>query len=275
MQKRNAPGGIELDEDILRIVKHNLIELLPHKRENRLILTLRNRLTLQLRLQPPLHERLNMLLHPLRTKLSGLVERVLQLLADILDDEARPFRLDEVQCFGVVAEFDGVDPDEVQCGFVFGGDGLDGVDCGFFGLGDGGVEEDVGEGFGALRIRRVVLRIHFVDNRDRQIEQPRREFVGGGGFDGVWVGSLRVVEGAVEDDGRGSDALGFGSLGVGGETEQVVVPVFFGCGAEFGGGGVGGRGEVGDGDDFVGGFKFFEVGRGDVGDGGERLSVDE
>ena len=100
-----------------------------------------------------------------------LIIRVLELLREVLDDEAGPLRLTEVESTGVVAVLDGVNPDEVDLALVLASNGLEHVDL-LSVLLVGGVEEEVRERLAARSVDLVVIRADLVDDGDGEVTNP-------------------------------------------------------------------------------------------------------
>lgn len=196
---------------------------------------------------------------------------VLGAALDVLDDEAGPVVHLEVEGLGVVGVLDGVDPDEVDLALVLLGDGLDGVDV-LLELVIIGVDEEVGKRKTSLGVGWVVLAGDLVEKGDRVVEDELLEDLGVGVLDasGGEV-CAAVVELLVDNDGWGLNASDLEGVGVGGDTEEVVVTVLFSDRAEDMGDRVGLGGEVGNNDDLVGLLELLVVGEGDLADGGESL----
>lgn len=155
----------------------------------------------------------NVLLSPvcdhLRSEGSVLVERVLELFADILDDERRPLGLYQVQCFSVVAEFDGINPNKVDLALELLGDGSDGFDNSVF-VFRGRVKEDVGERFGTRGVDLIVLATDLVDDGDGEFLNPFFKVCDFSRFGRVGVFDAALVKAAVDNNGGGS-YTGFGN----------------------------------------------------------------
>ena len=268
----NVPASVELDEDITVIVEDDLLKLLANQVENRLILNVRDGLGLQLGLELVVEEERNLLLSGLGGELLALVEGVLKLLLEVLDDERGPLGLAEVEGTSVVAVLDSVDPDKVDLALVLGGDGLERVDV-LVVLLVGGVNEEVGEGLAARGVGLVVLRTDLIEDGNGEVSDPTLDVVNLGAGDGVRVLGLRLVERAEDDNGRGSDTSSRGDLGVGAETEEVVVAVLVRGRAELGSRCLSGGGKEGESDDLVRLLELLEVLLGNLGDRGERLPV--
>ena len=186
-----------------------------------------------------------------------MVEGVLELLGKILDDKARPLGLVKVQGLGVIAELNGVDPNEVDLALVLGCDRLDEVDVLFL-LFVRRVNEQVRERLAALSVNLVVVGVDLVNDRDGEILDPALEVSGGERGDGVGVFGDGIIEGAVDDDSRRSDAGCFEDLFVGGQAEKVVVAVLARSRVELNSESVGGGADKSKSDKFVGLLELVE-----------------
>lgn len=222
-----APAGIELKEDILRVVEDNLIELLANEDEDGLVLRLRDRLALQLGLELLLEVALDPVLDVGRRDLLALRHRVLELLLHVLNNERGPLRLVEVQRLAVVGELDGVDPDEVHLPLELLRNGADRVNL-LLEVLLGAVDEEVRERLLAAGVEAVVLAVDLVDDGDGELLDPLLELAGLRALGGQRVLGALVVEGAVDNNlGRGNTGGG-SNVGVGDVTEEVVVAVLLG-----------------------------------------------
>lgn len=202
----------------------------------------------------------------LRSNTDVLVKGELELLGQVLDDEAGPHRLLQVQSLGVITKLDSIDPNKVDLGLVVSGDGANGLDVFLVSL-VRGVDEKVCEGLVAGSIDGVVLAVDFTDDGDGQVLDPLLDILDGSGGNGVRVGRLGFVELPVENDGGRCHTSGSDGSLVRGQTEEEVITVLLSSLAEFRSWGFRCRGNVRDGDDFVSFFELFKVGGGDWADG--------
>ena len=263
-----APGGVELNEDVLAVIIDDIIEALPDNVVDRVVLGRRNDLALELRFDFACNVLLDPVGDTISSDLLALSVGVLELLLQVLDDEGGPLDFHEVKGAGVVTELDGVNPDEVDLRLVFSGDGLDSSNLGLLVLGSW-VDEEVCKGLGAGSVGSIVFTTNLVDDGDREFLDPLLKVLLGQRANGVGVLGFRLVEGAIDNNSRRGDTGGFGSLLVSRETEEVVITVALSGSAEFRSGGVGGRRKVGNGHNLVGLLELLEVGFGDLRDGGQ------
>ena len=261
-----APCCVELDEDILRVVEDDLVELRADEGVDGLILGSRNRLTLEL----GLHRAIGKGVGERGDAFGGdlvRVEGVLQVVANVLDDERGPLAL-EVKGLAVVGELDGVDVDEVHLALVLEGSRLEGSDeLGVLGVSR--VDEKVRERETSVGVRAVVLRADLIDERHGVALDVGLEILGSEG--GLVEIKARLVELAVDDNSRGLDTSLLDHSGVGRQTKEVVVAVLLGDLGENGNGLIGGRRSVCNNNNLVGTLEFRMVGCGHVCDGGQRL----
>ena len=97
-----TPSRVKLGKDILAVIQQNLIKRLADHDRHGLVLSLGDRLALELGLELAIEEELNHLVGSLSSYVLLLIVRVLELLREVLDDEAGPLGLAEVKCAGVV-----------------------------------------------------------------------------------------------------------------------------------------------------------------------------
>ena len=134
-----------------------------------------------------------------------LIEGVLELLFHVLDDEARPLRLLQVQSLGVVSKFDSVNPDKVDVISVFGSDSFNGIDVCMV-LIIRRIDKEVCEGFRARCIRCVIVAIDFTEDGDGKFLDPFLEVFDRGRGDGIRICGCEVIEASINNDGGGSNA---------------------------------------------------------------------
>lgn len=267
--KFDIPGSVELDEDILGLVEDDLLELLADDGVDALILGLRDGLALERRLQGSTDEPLNPVADNSLSGAEGLVERVLHLVLHALDNEGGPLDVRDVEGLSVLAELDSVDPDEVELGLELLGDGLDGINERLPVL-LGRVDEEVCEGLGAVGVGTVVLAADLVDDGDGKVLQPILDLGNLEVRNGEGVLGSGLIEATVDNEGGGVDRSGRSDVLVGDDTEEEVITVLLGEGAELSSRGIGGRREVGDNNKLV---SFDELGVVvlNLGDSGQRL----
>ena len=266
----NSPWSVELDKDILRVVKDNILELLLDKNKDILVLSLRNRLALERWLKLALEITFNQLIDKLGSNRLVLVERVLQLLAQILENETRPLGLNQVKSLAVVTKLNSIDPDKVDLALVLGSDRTNGVNV-LLALLVCGVKEQVGEGLAALSVCGVVFAADLINDGDCELLDPGFELLGCQIRYGVRVFGNGLVEGTVEDECRGLDTSRLNNFLVGRDTKEVVVTVRVGECAVLGSGCVSRGGEESKSNDLVCVLEFVECGLCNVRNSRERL----
>jgi len=147
----SAPGGVELEENVLVVVDDEVLVALGDDHGGTGLLLFGNRLALDAGLDLATNELLNESADSLLADvLSGtlLGEGVLLVLGDVLDSERGPGANLEVEVAGVLAESGSVDGSEVDLSAVLLSDGLQvgGERLALL----GGLGEDVGEGKAGL-----------------------------------------------------------------------------------------------------------------------------
>jgi hypothetical protein len=147
----SAPGGVELEENVLVVVNNEVLVALGDDHGGTRLLLLGNRLALDAGLDLATNKLLNESADSLLADvLSGtlLGEGVLLVLGDVLDGERGPGANLEVEVAGVLAESGSVDGSEVDLSAVLLSDGLQvgGERLALL----GGLGEDVGEGKAGL-----------------------------------------------------------------------------------------------------------------------------
>ena len=268
----SAPRRVELNEHVLGVIEDNILERLTNNGVYSLVLLRWNRLALELGLEFASDVFLDQDINLLGSDFLGLAERVLELLAEVLEDEARPFGLSEVERLGVVAELDTIDPNKVDFALVFLCNGPDTSDVFVF-LFFRRVDEEVTKRESAGYVSLEVVTADFVDIRDRVLLSEALNFLDGSRGSVECKVNARLVEFPVEDNCRRLDTCFLDGPLVGGETEEEVVAVFFGGFGEFWSGCLGFAGEVGDEDESVGFLEFGVVVGFHFGDSGEGLSA--
>lgn len=143
-----APWGVELKENILVVVNHNLVIILRNDNSDRAFLLLRNGLRLDAWLDLSGNEVINELTDFLLSELLGLVIRKLLVLVRLLDSESGELADLEVEVGGMLTEILGVNSGEVDGTLVLDGEGLQLLGKLFTLF--GGLGEDVGEGYTSL-----------------------------------------------------------------------------------------------------------------------------
>ena len=121
----SAPGGVELDEDILLVVNDNLLIVAAYDHGDGAFLGLGNRLRLDARLYLAVQDVLNELADLLGVKLLGLVIGELGVLGGLLDGEGRELLGLKVQVAGVGAKELRIKGDDVDGSTVLLGDGAE------------------------------------------------------------------------------------------------------------------------------------------------------
>lgn len=265
-----APGGIELNENVLVAVEGDLLEVPSDEGVDVAILGLRNGLRLERGQEESVNEVLDLLLDSVGGDFLGLVEGVLEALFEVLNDEGGELDL-EVQGTSVVGVLGGVYPDKVELALELLSNGADGGDNGILLSLGGGVDEEVGEGLATGGVDGVVLGGDLVKSGDGELGEPALDLLLGGALDGVRVFRARSIERAVNNDGRGNDASSSGGISVRDNTEEIVVTVSLGSSRELSSGdGIGG-GEVGNSDNPVRLDEFSVLLGGDLRNGREGL----
>lgn len=261
-----APGSVELNEDILGVVKNNVVVALGDDDGDGALLGLGDGLRLDGRLDLAANEVVNELLDGLDGNLLLLVEGELLVLGSLLDGESRELVGLEVQVAGVSTESLGVNGSEVDNTTLGLSNGLEGLAKLLALL--GGLGEDVGKGNASGHVSSIGIRANLTDEG------------GGGGLgellDGLGVellseDGLALVEVLVENDGRGGDTLSLGESDIAAGTKGVLVAELIGdLGEGLVGGLVGGI-EVSDNDDLVGLLELLNVVLGEDRDRGKGL----
>ena len=139
-----APWGVELKENILVVVNHNLVIVLRNDNSDRAFLLLWDGLRLDAWLDLSGDEVINELADFLLSELLGLVIRKLLVVVRLLNSESGELADLEVEVGGMLTESLGVNSGEVDGALVLDGEGLQlfGKLLTLF----GGLGENVGEG---------------------------------------------------------------------------------------------------------------------------------
>ena len=119
-----TPWGIELKENILVVVNHNLVIVLRNDNGDRAFLLLWDGLRLDAWLDLSGNEVINELADFLLSELLGLVIRKLLVLVRLLDSESRKLADLEVEVSGMLTESLGINGSEVDGTLVLDGEGL-------------------------------------------------------------------------------------------------------------------------------------------------------
>lgn len=213
-----APGGIEFDEDILGVIEDNVLESFANNRVDTLVLGFRDRLALERRLEFASE----VLFNPLRCEFGGnvftLVERVLQLFAEVLNNEGRPLGLDEVKSATVVTELDGIDPNKVHLELELLGNGAESLDMLVLVL-RSGIKEEVGERLVTVGVDSIVLAANLINDGDSKLLDPIRDILNLEIGNRVGVFCAGLIEVTVNNESRGLDACSGSSILVSRETE--------------------------------------------------------
>ena len=270
MRRWYVPRRIELDKDILAVIKDNLVKLLANQYEYVLVLSRWDRFALQLGHQFTIQVVGNHGRDCGRFNILALVIWILQLLVQVLDDEAWPFGFGEVQSLGVVPKFGGIDPDEVNLATIFGSYGFECINVGLALL-LAGVDKEVRQWPPAVDIDTIGITIDLAKDRNSQLFQPVLEFFSLGRGYGVGVFCCRCVEGAVYNNSWSRDASSFDRLWVRGDTEEVLITVFLSHSGELGCRCFRSRGNVCNNNHFIRVLEFDEVSRSDFRDSRKRL----
>ena len=109
-----APGGVELEENIVLVIQNDLFVVIGHNDLNRAFLLLWNRLGLDAGGDLAVHKVLDECADIVMCKLLLLVERKLLVLDGLLDGESWPFAIFEVQVASMGAESLGVNCGEAD-----------------------------------------------------------------------------------------------------------------------------------------------------------------
>lgn len=261
-----APGSVELNEDILGVIKDNVVVALGDDDGDGALLGLGDGLRLDGRLNLASNEVIDELLDGLGGDLLLLVEGELLVLGGLLDGEGRELVGLEVQVAGVSTESLGVDGSEVDNTTLSLSDGLEGIAKLLALL--GGLGKDVGEGNASRHVAGIGVGANLTDERGRG---SLGELLNGLGVELLGEDGLALVEVLVEDNGRGSDTLSLGESSIAAGTEGVLVAELI---SDLGEGLVGslvGGIEVGDNDDLVGLLELLNVVLGEDRNGGKGL----
>lgn len=214
-----APGGVELDQNVLvLVVLDNLGVSGSDNDSDGAVVLLGDGLGLDRRLDSAGQDILSQLLHLLNSELTLLVQGELGASDDVLDTESGPLLL-QVDVGGVSAELGGVNVGKVHLALVGLGDGLDlGAVLGAL---LGGGEEEVGEGETRIHVAGIVVGsdlIHGGDGVDLD------ELDQGLGIEGTVQDVLALIELLVKNNsGSGGDLV----AGLD-DTKDVVVAVDLG-----------------------------------------------
>ena len=103
-----APGGVELEKNIVLVIHNDLFVVIGHNDLNRAFLLLRNRLRLNAGSDLAVHEVLDECANIVMCKFLVLVKRKFLVLDRLLDGESWPFAIFEVQVASMSAESLGV-----------------------------------------------------------------------------------------------------------------------------------------------------------------------
>ena len=262
-----APGGVELDEDILLVVEDNVIVVLGDNNGNGAVLGLGDGLRLDARLNLAGNKVLEELGDVVSGQLLLLVKGELLVLLDLLDGERGELVGLEVQVGGVSTEGLGVNDTNVDLALVLLSDGLERVGKLLALL--SGLREDVTKGDTGGHVVSVGLGANLANQGSGS---SLGELLDGVGVELLArVDSLALIEVLVENDGGGLDALSLGDGGVVDTTEEVAVAERLGNGCVGLVGGLVVSGNVGNEDDVVGGLEVLKGILGQDGDGGQGL----
>lgn len=119
-----APWCVELEKNILVVVKDEVVVVVGNDNGDRALLLLWDGLGLDAGLDLSGNEVINKLANVLSGNLLGLLVGELLVLVRLLDGEGGPLANLEVEVAGVLAEGLGVDGSEVDHALVFGSDGF-------------------------------------------------------------------------------------------------------------------------------------------------------
>ena len=119
-----APWGVELKQNILVVVNHNLVIVLRNDNSDRAFLLLWDGLRLDAWLDLSGDEVINELADFLLSEFLGLVIRKLLILVRILDSESRELADLKVEVGGMLTESLGVNSGEVDGTLMLDGEGL-------------------------------------------------------------------------------------------------------------------------------------------------------
>ena len=109
-----APGGVELEKNIVLVIQNDLFVVVGHNDLNRAFLLLWNRLRLDAGGDLAVHEVLDECANIVVCNLLVLVKRKLLVLDRLLDGESWPFAIFEVQVASMCAESLGVNCGEAD-----------------------------------------------------------------------------------------------------------------------------------------------------------------
>lgn len=261
-----APGSVELDKDILGIIKDNVVVALGDNDGDGALLGLGDGLRLDRGLDLASNKVINELLDGVGGDLLLLVEGELLVLGGILDGESGELVGLEVQVAGVSTESLGVNGSKVDNTTQGLSDGLKGLAKLLALL--GGLGEDVREGNASGHVAGIGVGANLTDEGGGG---GLGELLNGLGVELLSEDSLALVEVLVEDDGRGGDTLSLGESGIAAGTEGVLVAELIGDLGEGLVGGLVSSVEVGDNDNLVGLLELLNVVLGEGRDGGKGL----
>lgn len=109
-----APGGIELEQNIVLVVQHNFLVVVGHYDLNRALLLLWNRLRLDAGVNLAVNEVLDKCTDIVVCDFLVLVKGKFLILDSLLDSESWPFAIFEIEVAGVCAERLGVNSGEAD-----------------------------------------------------------------------------------------------------------------------------------------------------------------
>jgi hypothetical protein len=176
-----APGSVELGEDILGVVKDNLVKLASDQGEDGAIVRLGDGVRLEHGLELASEERLDERGNGRGGDFGGLVMGVLERVGHVVDNKRGPLGLEEVEGLGVLSKLDGVDPNKVDLALELLRDGSNFSDFGVLAR-VGGVEEEVGKRKTRLGVGGVVLAANLIKERNGVLLDEGGDGLGGGGL---------------------------------------------------------------------------------------------
>lgn len=115
----STPWGVELEQNIIIVVKNHIFVVVGHNNLDRAFLLLRTGLGLDARIDLAVEETLDEIADIIMSDLLGLVKGKFLVLLSLLDGERGPFAILQVEVLGVGAKGFGVDGGEVDRTLVF------------------------------------------------------------------------------------------------------------------------------------------------------------
>lgn len=212
-----APWGVELNEDVLVVVDDDVLVAVGNDDGDWALLGLWDWLRLDGWGDLAGGEVLNELGDGLLSELLVLWEWVLGVLGGLLDGESWPLGL-EVEVWSVGTEGDSVNGGKVDLALVLLGKTADGLGEGLLLL--WGLEEDVGEWDASGHVSLVGVWANLTNQWSGSDLGELGDLLGG---ELAIEDGLALIEGLVENDGWGLDAISLSEGGISSDTEEEVI----------------------------------------------------